>query len=153
MKPTRHAALLPLLLVLAACAGPSGQKTPLPDQQVVVTSPELTRIYCVREEPVVGFYSGEIRVLDGSKEVGHLNAGTFLCWERKAGRTLGHATYESNMPTLGNLDGLADFNCEAGKAYYFNISVRKGDGKPVVERLSAEEGKALVAKRKWAGAK
>jgi len=151
MKLPHGTAFLPLLLVLAACAGPASQKTPLPDQSVPVTSPELTRIYCVREEPVVGFYSGEIRILDGSKEVGSLNAGTFLCWERKGGRTLGHATYESNMPTLGNLDGLADFDCQAGKAYYFNIIVRKGDGKPVIERLSAQDGAALVAKRKWAG--
>jgi len=151
MKLPHGTAFLPLLLVLAACAGPASQKTPLPNQDVVVTSPELTRIYCVREEPIVGLFSGEIRVLDGATEVGHLNKNTFLCWERKGGRTLGHATYESNMPTLGHLDGLADFDCEAGKAYYFNISVRKQDGKPVVERLSTEEGKALVGKRTWAG--
>jgi hypothetical protein len=151
MKLPHATAFLPLLLVLAGCSGPASQKSPLPNQDVVVSSPELTRIYCVREEPVVGFFSGEIRVLDGATEVGHLNKGTFLCWERKGGRTLGHATYESNMPTLGHLDGLVDFDCAAGKAYYFNISVRKQDGKPVVEKLSTEEGRALVAKRSWAG--
>jgi hypothetical protein len=153
MKHCRRSAFLPLLLVLAACSGPASQKSPLPNQDVAVTSPDLARIYCVREEPVVGLFSGEISVLDGSTTIGQLTSSTYLCWERKAGRTLGRATYESMSPMLGNLDGLADFDCKAGKVYYFNISVRKQDGKPVIERLSEEQGRALVAKREWAGSK
>ena len=141
------------LATLAACRGPAHQHMALPAQDVVVTSPELARIYCVREEEVgsTGLRTAAISVRDNDREVGQLNSGTFLCWERKGGRTLGRAFYHAVDPSLGNLDGIGDLDCPAGSAYYFNITVRRSDGKPQFEKLAPEQGRALVGKRKWAG--
>src|SRR5258706_2631849 len=141
------------LAALAACRGLAHQHMPLPGQDVVVTSPELARIYCVREEEVgsTGLRTAAIEVHDGDRPIGELNSGTFLCWERKGGRTLGRAFYHALDPSLGNLDGIGDLDCPAGSAYYFNITVRRSDGKPVFEKISPEKGRALVGKRKWAG--
>jgi hypothetical protein len=150
--------LCPLLLLaslasFAACRGPASQGVPLPAQDVLVTSPDLARIYCVREEEVgsTGLRTAAIEVHDGDRVIGELNSGTFLCWERKGGRTLGRGFYQAFDPSLGRLDGIADFDCPAGGAYYYNVTVRRSDGKPVFQLLKAEEGRALVAKRKWAG--
>jgi hypothetical protein len=145
--------LLAALACLAACHGPSSQRVPLPRQDVAVTSPELARIYCVREEEVgsTGVRTAAIEVHDGDTIVGQLNSGTFLCWERKGGRTLGRAFYQAFDPSLGNLDGIGDLDCPAGSAYYYNLTVRRSDGKPVFTRLDPAQGQALVAKRKWAG--
>jgi len=151
--------LRPLLLLLAAlaalpsCKGPASQHVPLPAQDVLVTSPDLARIYCVREEEVgsTGLRTAAIEVHDGDRLIGELNSGTFLCWERKGGRTLGRGFYKAVDPALGNLDGIGDLDCPAGNAYYYNVTVRRVDGKPVFTALKSEAGRALVAKRKWAG--
>jgi hypothetical protein len=147
--------LLPLVLLasLAACRGPASQTAPLPPQDVVVTSPELARIYCVREEEPgsTGLRTNSIVIQDGEREIGELNSTSFLCWERKGGRTLGHGIYRAVDPSLGNLEGIADFDCPAGQAYYYNVTVRRSDGKPVFQLLAPDAGRALVAKRKWAG--
>jgi hypothetical protein len=146
--------LLPILLAcLAACHAPASQKAPLPPQDVLVTSPELARIYCVREEEAgsTGLRTNSIVILDGEREIGELNSTSFLCWERKGGRTLGHGVYQAIDPSLGNLEGIADFDCPAGSAYYYNVTVRRSDGKPVFQPLKPEAGRALVGKRKWAG--
>ena len=145
--------VLATLAALSSCRGPSSQHAPLPAQNVVVTSPDLARIYCVREEEVgsTGLRTAAISVSDNERAIGALNAGTFLCWERKGGRTLGRAFYHALDPSLGNLDGIGDLDCPAGSAYYYNITVRRSDGKPVFEKLAPEQGRALVAKRTWAG--
>ena len=149
----KHILCLLVLATLAACRGPARQHMALPAQDVVVTSPDLARIYCVREEEVgsTGLRTAAISVRDSDREVGQLNSGTFLCWERKGGRTLGRAFYHAVDPSLGNLDGIGDLDCPAGSAYYFNITVRRSDGKPQFEKLSPEKGRELVGKRKWAG--
>jgi hypothetical protein len=153
MKILFRPLLCAALACLCACHGPASQSVPLPRQDVAVTSPELARIYCVREEEVgsTGVRTAAIEVQDGDKLIGQLNSGTFLCWERKGGRTLGRAFYHALDPSLGNLDGIGDLDCPAGSAYYFNLTVRRSDGKPVFTRLDAAQGSALVAKRKWAG--
>jgi len=142
-----------LLLLLASCKGPARQNVPLPAQDVLLTSPDLARIYCVREEEVgsTGLRTAGIEVRDNEMLIGELNSGTFLCWERKGGRTLGRAFYKALDPALGNLDGIGDLDCPAGSVYFYNVTVRRVDGKPVFTALKTEEGRALVAKRKWAG--
>ena len=149
----KHLACLLVLALFAACRGPARQNMDLPAQDVVVTSPDLARIYCVRDEEVgsTGLRTAAIEVLDNDRPIGQLNAGTFLCWERKGGRTLGRAFYKALDPSLGNLDGIGDLDCPAGSAYYYNVTVRRSDGKPVFEKLEPEKGRALVGKRKWAG--
>jgi hypothetical protein len=151
MNLTKHFTSLVLILCTAACAATSHQRVPLPAQDVTVTRADLARIYFVREENT-GLRTSEIQVFDGETEIGALTSDTFLCWERPSGRTLARAFYKAKDPSLGKIDGVGDLDCKAGRAYYFDVSVRKADGKPVIEALSSEKGQALVAKRHWAGA-
>jgi hypothetical protein len=148
----RISAACTLLLLAAACRAPSAQYVPLPAQDVAVTSKDVARIYFVREE-TTGLRKSEIKVSDGSTDIGLLTPSTFLCWERPAGRTLAKAYFLSIDPLLGNIEGLLDLDCAAGTTYYFNVVVRREDGQPVIRPLSQAEGKKLVAERDWAGAK
>jgi hypothetical protein len=43
------------------------------------------------------------------------------------------------------VEGIADLNCAAGRAYYFNVIIDREGGKPRVTPLDPEEGRALVA--------
>jgi hypothetical protein len=151
MMKLQASAISALLLFTAACAAPSAQHVPLPAQDVVVTSTNVARIYFVREE-TSGLRKSEIKVLDGSTEIGLLTTSTFLCWERPAGRTLMQAHYLSLDPGIGQVEGLLDLECTGGVAYYFNVVVRRENLSPVITRLDPEEGRKLVAERKWAGA-
>jgi hypothetical protein len=146
MSPSRILALA-FALIPAACSSTSEQRVPLPDQTVTVTRPELTRIYFVREDHI-GLQFREIKVLDGETEIGLLTPDTFLCWERPGGRTLGRAFYETADRTRGRVEGVADLNCAAGQAYYFNVTVGRDEGQPSVSPLDVEEGRRLVAARK-----
>jgi len=140
-----------LLALAPACAASSKQLVPMPRQDLELSRPDYTRIYFVREDDGFTIQHKEVRVFESDKEIGTLNINTFLCWERKGGRTLGRAFYHAVDPSLGNLDGIGDLDCPAGSAYYFNITVRRSDGKPQFEKLSPEKGRELVGKRKWAG--
>jgi hypothetical protein len=130
----------------AGCRSVSEQKVPFPAQDVAVTRPDLTRIYFVRED-TVGLHYKPIEVFDGDLEIGELTPGTFLCWERAPGRTLGRAFYKSIDPSKGHVEGVADLDCSAGKAFYFNVQVDREGGKPMVALLDPEQGKHLVASR------
>ncbi len=130
-----------------ACAASSQQFVPLPDQSVTVTRGDLTRIYFVRDEST-GVNRRELRIRDGSREIGVITTGTFLCWERTGGRSLGSASYEALDPTRGKLEGLVDLNCAPGQVYYFNVTVASDDGKPSIIALDSEQGRRLVAARR-----
>lgn len=140
-------------LLLAACTSEGGQRMPLPRQDVVVSSPDVTRIYFVRDERP-GLQPRPVRILDGEREVGELTTDNFLCWERPGGRTLGHARYDAVdlARARGAIDGLGDLDCAAGRAYYFNVTVDYEQGKPSIHPLDPEDGKKLVASRKPAAA-
>jgi hypothetical protein len=135
------------LLLSASCRAPAEQRVPFPAQDVTVTHNDVTRIYFMRGG-YVGAQRKEIVVLDAEQEIGTLLPGTYLCWERPAGRTLGQAFYKSADPLRGNLEGIADLDCAAGQAYYYMVTVLRDDGKPEVELLSPEEGRKLIAERK-----
>ena len=97
LKSNRTIALLSLAFVstmfVGSCAS-SQQRVALPSQDVVVTRADLTRIYMVRQEG--GELSNRaIRVIDGDTEIGALTLGTYLCWERGPGRTVGRVFYEA----------------------------------------------------------
>jgi hypothetical protein len=128
------------------CRSVSEQKVPLPAQDVTVTRPDLTRIYFVRDD-IVGLHYKPIEIFDGDMEIGELTPGTFLCWERAPGRTLGRAFYKALDPSKGHVEGVADLDCSAGQAYYFNVKVDREGGKPEVVLLDPEEGKQLVSSR------
>lgn len=150
MKNLTRSALLVLLLLPAGCSTPSSlQRVPFPPQDVTVTRDDLTRIYLLREG-WVGLGEKEVEVLDGDTDIGAVTSETYLCWERPAGRTLGRAFYNAG-PARGKLEGVADFDCAAGRAYYFKVTVEREGGKPEVHILDPEEGRKLVATRKPAG--
>jgi hypothetical protein len=150
MNPYRSALSASLLLfvgILGGCSASSHQKVPLPAQDVTVTRPDLARIYFVRDDSNMLHRAG-ILVLDGETEIGTLTSGTYLCWERAGGRTLGRAFYDAADPSKGHTDGVADLDCAAGRAYYFKVSVDREWGKPVITTLAPEEGQKLVADRR-----
>ena len=136
-----------LSIALAVACASSHQIVAFPSQDVAVTRAELTRIYVVREEGG-GLSNRAIRVIDGDTEIGQLTLGTYLCWERAPGRTVGRVFYEAVDPSRGRLEGIADLNCGAGRAYYFNVTVDIQDGNPVVREIDPAEGRKLVADRK-----
>jgi hypothetical protein len=141
------ATLLLFLGLSAGCNAAAHQKVPMPAQDVIVTRPDLTRIYFVREDD--NFLHGAgIDVFDGETEIGTLTSGTYLCWERAAGRTLARAFYGAIDPSKGHVDGVGDLDCEAGRAYYFKVSVDREWGKPVIVPLEPDEGHKLVAERR-----
>lgn len=136
-----------LLLLSASCRAPAEQRVPFPAQDVTVSSDDVTRIYFMRGG-YVGAQRKEIVVLDAEQEIGTLTPGTYLCWERAGGRTVGQAFYRSADPLRGQLEGIADLDCAAGQAYYYMVKVLRDDGKPEVELLAPEEGRKMVAERK-----
>lgn len=149
MKHLHRVAVLVLLLLPAACGTPPHQRVPFPAQDVGVTRDDLTRIYFVREG-WVGIGEKGVEVFDGETDIGVVTDTTYLCWERPAGRTLGRVFYYRG-PALGTVEGVADFDCAAGRAHYFKVTVERDRGNPVVEVLDPEEGRKLVAERKPAG--
>ncbi|MFN0244172.1 MAG: hypothetical protein ACKVWV_14880 [Planctomycetota bacterium] len=150
-----HARLLSVLLALfaslaAGCAASSNQVVPFPPQDVALTRPDHTRIYFVRHDNAP-LQKRALRVLEGDTEIGKLTAGTYLCWERPAGRTIARVFYEAVDPSRGNVDGIGDLDCAAGRVYFFNVEVGPEDGKPIISALTPDEGRELVARRKAAG--
>ncbi len=118
----------------------------MPAQDVTVTRPDLARIYVVRED-TDRMHGSPILVLDGEREIGTLTPGTYLCWERAGGRTVGRAFYQAVDPSKGKVEGVIDLDCPAGGAYYFNAAIDRERGNPGVVRLDDAEGRSLVAKR------
>jgi len=147
-QPSTFAALL-LLLLPAGCGSAPHQLVPFPAQDVAVTRADLTRIYVTREG-WVGMGEQGVQVFDGDTDIGVVSDKTYLCWERPPGRTLGRVFYYWG-PQRGKLEGVADFNCAAGSAYYFKVTVDREGGKPEVQLLDPEEGRKVVAGRKPAG--
>lgn len=149
MKKLSQYAALVLLLLPVGCSSTPQQRVPFPPQDVTVTRDDLTRIYLIREG-WVGLGDSEVKVLDEDKEIGEVSSETFLCWERSPGRTLGRVFYNSG-PARGKKEGVADFDCAAGRAYYYKVTVAREDGKPEVKPLDPDEGRKLVATRRPAG--
>lgn len=143
-------ATLALCLLPLACAASDEQQVPLPSQAVEVTQAHLTRIYFVRDDARV-LQDRPVRVHDGEREIGTLSKGTYLCWERPGGRTLGRAFFEAVDPSRGQLEGIADLDCAAGTVHYFNVIVSREEGRPTIVELSAEEGRRLVSERRAPG--
>ena len=114
------------------------------------TRADLTRIYVLRQDARL-LQDRPVRVFDGEMEIGTLDNGTYLCWERRGGRTLGRAYFGALDPSRGQLEGIADFDCPEGSVNYFKIVVSREEGRPSIEKLAPEEGRQLVAERRAAG--
>ncbi|MBI5363864.1 MAG: hypothetical protein HZA53_11845 [Planctomycetes bacterium] len=150
MQRSSLALALALSFFSAACGSTAHQRVPMPDPKVEVTRADLARIYFVRESSV-GLHRSEVVVFDGEREIGTLEKGTFLCWERAGGRTLGRAFYAAVDPSKGKVEGVVDLDCAAGKAHYFRVTVDREGGQPRVEALDAAEGRKRVAECAPAG--
>ena len=146
MNLLSRSAAFTLLLLAAGCSAASHQLVPMPAQNVAVTRPDLTRIYVVREG-WTGMGDPDVEVYDEQTKIGEVNSHTFLCWERPAGRTVGRVVFYSG-PARGSSEGVGDFNCAAGQAYYFKVNVERAGGKPELHPLDPQEGRQLVAARK-----
>jgi hypothetical protein len=135
-----------LLLALAcACAAPSWQSVPQPDLQGPV-APDACRVVIVREGKVVGRVR-EVRVYEGEVQVGALGETGFLCWDRPAQRGMGRVVFSGYDLDGGPVENVFDLPREGGSTTWFAIRLREGDRKPLVEAVSADEGRALIADR------
>jgi len=143
-------ASLVLLLIQPGCSAPSQQRVPFPSQDVTVTRDDLARIYFVRTG-WVGIVSDDIRVYDADTEIGGLTYGTYLCWERAGGRSVGRVVYDPPGPGVEALEGYTDLDCPAGHAYYFGVTIDRQRGDPSIQLLDPEEGRRLVSERDPAG--
>jgi hypothetical protein len=157
--------LLPVLLAislgaLAACSSTASQQNvPFPSQDVEVTSPDLCRIYIARTGQVRGSIRS-ILVTEYDEEIGAIDSDEYLCWERRPGRSILEVVFEGSI-TEGEVESLVPIDARAGEVLYFRIDLeRKTDdpytfqewGKPSATRLSADEGRALIAERNPAAA-
>src|SRR5262245_49905536 len=84
---------LGLALDLSSCAAESFQKVPFPAQSSEVSSPSVSRIYLLRLPQARGTIRG-LRAKEDEREIGRIGSDSYLCWERKPGRTLVVLTYE-----------------------------------------------------------
>jgi hypothetical protein len=115
-----------------------------------VSSPEVTRIYFVREGGEA-IQARAIKVLENDLEIGELTSGTYLCWERAPGRSIARAFFEAVDPGRGQVEGVGDLEGVAGRAEYYNITLTRDLGKPTITQIDPVEGRRLVAERKPAG--
>ena len=141
--------LVPLILalgvVLAACKSASYQWLPLPPQDVELSRPDLARVYVLRDAQLRGKVRN-VRVFQGPNEVGSIGAGSYLCWERRPGRSLVRLIYEGPVIDGGEMEGVLDLQCAAGEVYYYVVKLNHV-GKPHAERVRQAEGVELVAGR------
>lgn len=148
MNTFRYTCFTAVLLSAASFAGcvSARQRVPMPAQNVTVTRPDVARIYVVRDD-TARLHKNDVVVYDGELEIGTVTSGTYLCWERAGGRTIGSAKYEAVDGAKGRIAGVADFDCAAGRAYYYLVSVAREGGKPELVPLADAEGRKLVAQR------
>ncbi len=124
----------------------------MPPQDVALSRPELCRIYVFRSTQLMGS-ARELTIHDQDTEIGSLAGDEYLCWERPAGRTLLSAVYRGPAIDRGEQEDVFDFSAEAGQVQYFVIALRKESehtsfgkkrGSPLLEAVSAEEGRELL---------
>jgi hypothetical protein len=150
MSPLPRVALLPVLLLPLACASSAVQLVPFPSQDVPVTRPDLARIYVLRDDARV-LQDRPVKIFDGEREIGTLDNGTYLCWERPGGRTLARAYFGAMDPSRGQLEGIASLDCAAGTVSYYKVVVSREEGRPSIEAVGPDEGRKLVSERRAAG--
>jgi len=142
--------------LLGACGSAAYQTRPLPSQEVEVSRPDLARIYVVREGQIRGKLWG-LRVEDSDEDIGALDQGDYLCWERAPGRTLLTIVFEGPPLEGGEREALFSLDAEAGHAYYLvihidrraeSVELQARSGQPDIELVSADAGRALVHERR-----
>jgi hypothetical protein len=145
MLPPRSTAAF-LALFLVACAGSGHQRIPMPPLGSSVPA-DRCRVFVAREDTPAGSLRN-IRVFDGETEVGVIDEGEFLCWERRPQRGVGRVVFEGLSPDTRAVESVFDLLREAGAVGYYSIRILHSGHKPEVTPLREDEGKALVARRK-----
>jgi hypothetical protein len=133
-----------LLLALASCAAGTYQRAKVPPQDVEVSSSAVSRIYLLRMGEAKGYYR-TVHVEDGDREIGRIGNDHFLCWERSPGRTL--VTLEIEPVELAgkrSSEIFVDADCEAGKVYYYALTVDASWERPSVRQLEVAEARELL---------
>lgn len=149
--PRRIALALSLASLLCACATDTYQRLPNPPPDSAVPA-DACRVYIARLDMTAGSL-GSVRVSDGDTEIGVIGEEEFLCWDRPARRGTGNAVFEGLDYRTREVENVFDLPREGGTTTWFGISVRREDRKPQIERLSSEDGRALIAKRRPARAR
>jgi len=140
--------LLITLVVTAAVACRSGSYQSVPGPAATLDEAEC-RVYIARSAQLWGKVR-KIEVIDRGTLIGSLGTGGYLCWDREPGMSPIQVMYHGPILDDGVVEGLLDFNGEAGGVYYYSVHLRKGDRKPEMVLLSAEDGKAMIADRSQA---
>ena len=132
-------------LVLCACVADSYQRVPQPPLDREVSSPAVARVYVLRMPQLAGRIRG-VRVEGAQGEIGRMGRDHYLCWECAPGRSL--VTLHYDGPAIErDSEGLIDLECEAGKVYYYGITIDTAWNRPVVRMLAADEARDLIAKQ------
>ena len=142
-------AVLVLTLALGACAGAGRQAVPRPDESSPVAA-ERCRVYVAREDVGAGS-TRQVRVLDGEDEIGMLGEGQYLCYERRPVQGVGSLFFEGVAPTLREVENVFDLPREPGSTTFFVVTIPHSGRQPQIRKVSAEEGRALIAARRPAG--
>lgn len=144
-----HSILVGLILV-GACASAPHQQVARPDENSAVAA-NRCRVYLARDENT-GAALRNVRVSDNGTLIGRIGNDEYLCWDRPLTQGVGQAFYEGIDPGYSDVENVFALPREAGTTTF--LCVRIGSlRKPEIATLSAEEGRALIAKRKPAPAK
>ena len=133
------------VLLLTACAGAGHQLVPMPSASSSVPG-DRCRVYVAREDTLAGSIRN-VRVFEGDTEIGVIDEGEFLCWERTPERGFARVVFEGIGHGLTAVENVFDLPREPGTTGYYAIRIDREGRKPEVTRLSDEAGQALVDSR------
>ena len=105
---------------------------------------DSTRIYIGRRDQAAGSWRN-VRVYDNDREIGVLSDGEYLCWDRPVGQGAAHVIFDG---LEGGVEGFCELPAEAGGTVYIGVSIDADKRKPTAVRVTEEEGRAALAKRK-----
>jgi hypothetical protein len=133
--------LTAVLAGLAACAGPSKQNVPPPDESSAV-APDATRVYVGRRSQTTGSWRN-VRVFDNEREIGVLGEDGYLVWDRPARRGVARFVFEGLGFDQDAVEGMCELPAEPGAKVYLGITITSDRKKPVIERVG--EARAIEA--------
>jgi hypothetical protein len=142
---TIAARLAPIALLLSACAGAGHQRVPMPAAEASVPD-DRCRVYVARADTLAGSIRN-VRVFDGEDEIGVIDEGEFLCWDRRPQQGVGRIVFEGLGPKLSSVENVFDLPRAAGTTSYYAIKIVQSGHKPEIELLEGDAGPAMIAAR------
>ncbi len=142
-KLSSNLALICLTFV-ASCTSPSYQSVARPTETEAVGA-DRCRVYVARSDDVKGSLRS-VRISDQGVVIGRIGDNEYLCWDRPAERGAGQVFYEGLDPRFEDVESLFDLPREGGTTTWFALRIGE-QRKPEIVPLSADEGRALIAKR------